>query len=172
MKNPFRWASKPFKMLVGVSRPGDPSGNGPNPNPVPIRQTHTMGVGQMGRKRFQAGMEAGGKTAGTSTITVSSNDFNTGRALLILGDYRFESTVDFAVGGSANATAGNIANLINTLPGYTAGAVGPVVTVSWSGLGEVEFRAEHHGSIQNFTLAPTNDLLTQATPSPGAPTVG
>ena len=109
--------------------------------------------------------------AASGTLTVISNDF-TDAAVVYLGPYTITSNVDFTPGGNVNATATAIAGAINGLEGFTASALGAVVTVSGPfGLvgGDQVFRALFEGAFINYTLSPTNGYLSGAEPYIGPP---
>jgi hypothetical protein len=107
----------------------------------------------------------------TGTLTVADNDFTTGRTEIVLGEYRLQDTIDYAVGADEDATATNIAAAISTLPGWSALAVLHVVSITYaqSAVG-VEFRAASYGTVTNFTpLVPATGYLTLGNPTIGPP---
>lgn len=100
-------------------------------------------------------------TAASGTITIANNTFDAGDYVSING-VQFEETVDFTVGGSAAATAANLATAINNsihpdiYDQVTASDLGAVVTVtavkkglSGNSIALVEFDQ----STDNFTLS-------------------
>lgn len=97
-------------------------------------------------------------------ITVASNNF-TSRAVLYLHTYKLISGLDWVVGGGINDSATNLAAAINTLDGFSATAVGAVITVlgpkGAAGFG-IPFRSSYDGAIVNFTFS-TENYLTHAT---------
>ena len=108
----------------------------------------------------------------TADVTVDDNDFSTGVALLILGDFELASNVDYAIGGSTTLTAVNIAAAITGLPGFSATNVGAVITIEFSTgpASEVEFRVSHRGTVTNFTpLDPTTGFMDNGAPAVSAP---
>lgn len=158
-----------FTMLVG-SRPycSDPAWNGHTP-PTP-RSTVALGQITTGGAATNACVTATSPPVGRSgTLTVADNDFTTGWAEVILGDYRLISVLDFAVGVAAANTATNLATAISRFPGFRATALVAVVTVVYDApMGEVEFRVLHRGTKTNFTsLSPNTGFL-----GGGDPTVG
>ena len=100
-------------------------------------------------------------------FTVADNDFTTGRAVLVLGNYRLISNIDFIPGGAVGATATAIAAVISRLPGYEATALGAVVTVNYT-MGpadEIEFQADHYGTVVNFTpFVPATEEMATGSP--------
>lgn len=164
-----RWVSQPFTVVVGTVLSGDPSRNGPNPNATLLRKTHRFGWVRTKEGYAPAGISPGARTAGSSTLVVEDNDFSTGYVTLILGQHRLQSVHDFAIGVDADATAANIAASINRLGGYTASSVAEEVTILSSAIGEVDFRVESTGTIENFSLTPSTGLLASASPSLGGP---
>jgi hypothetical protein len=104
-------------------------------------------------------------------ITVADNDFSTGLAELVLGEYRLLAQLDFAIGALPANTATNVAAAISALPGWTATAALDVVEVTRE-LGpadEVDFQALHHGTKVNFTLVPSTGTLGGGNPVIGSP---
>lgn len=102
----------------------------------------------------------------TGTLTVADNDFSV-RAVIILGQFRLTSGVDFAIGGSTAATATNIAASISQLFGFTAVANASDVEIAFdASLSRVTFRTFSVGDVNNFSLVPTDGFL-----EPGAPRI-
>ena len=162
-----------FKMLIG-SKPfcTDPTWRGFT-EPA-TRRTVTCGpvIGSDGAGIISNPTSVPGVPQGvTGSFTVADNDFSTGWVVLILGDYRLISYVDFQIGGNVGATALLIANAISTFAGFSATALGPVVTVVYGDpLSKVEFRALHRGTKTNFTtFSPDNGFLGGGSPVLGAP---
>lgn len=150
-----------FKMVVGKSA-------------FSSRSTHTMGVVGVGGTTRNAGVVATTPPVGRSgSFTVADNDFSTGWVELFLGDYRLLSGVEYAIGLNVNATAANLAAAISAMPGFTASALGAVVTVVFNDpMGEIDFRAVHRGSHTNFTtFTPSTGYLGGGDPTIGAPVI-
>jgi len=87
-------------------------------------------------------------------VTVASDVFVGQSASLFVGPFELVSNRDFVTGGGAAATALNIAAAIDSLPGYSAVAVGAAVTVEGPlGQMELKFSAAYRGGELNFTFA-------------------
>ena len=163
-----------FTQLLGTHEFGaDPSHNNPffqaPPGRGAVLQGNVLDEQGLG---LNAALEEAAYTGQTATITVANNDFTTGRALLYLGDLVIISGLHFLQGAGVNNTATNLAAFINGIPGWTAPAPGAaVVTVTYGGppTDDVRFEAEYHGTITNYTLAPTTRFLTNGTPALVAP---
>jgi hypothetical protein len=84
-------------------------------------------------------------------VEVISDVFSGQSASLFVGPYELVSNRDFVTGGGLVATALNISNAINNLPGYSAVPAGAVVTVTGPG-GQIALRfdAEYRGGERNF----------------------
>ena len=107
------------------------------------------------------------------TVTVVDNDF-TAPSSLMLSEFELTSGEDFTVGGAVGATATNLALAISALPGFTATALGPVITiVGPPGLdgNDVNFEALYAGAVANFTLNPLDGSLASAEPFIGPPDI-
>jgi len=101
-------------------------------------------------------------------FTVANNNFGTGRAVLVIGNYRLISNIDFIPGGGAPATAAAIAVAIGRLPGFAAIPAGADVLVGYQSgpADEISFRAEHYGTVINFDpFVPANELLAAGSPN-------
>jgi hypothetical protein len=95
----------------------------------------------------------GGTPPPRGTVTVASDTFAGTSASLFLGQFELVSGRDFATGGGVAVTATNLAAAINALPGYSAGAVGAVVTVNGpQGQDGLRFDATYRGGDLNFTF--------------------
>jgi len=152
-----------FTMLVGtLSHPSDPSAN---IDPKVIK-AHGWTTQQL--KEHPAG---GGLTGGIvpdapkptlqGVITVDDNDFSTGQAQVTVGERTIVAGLDYLVGGSVDATATNLAAVLDAIPGISAAAVGPDVTVDVPYMiGQVDFLTFHLGTITNFLLSPTTGSLS------------
>lgn len=163
-----------FTQLVGSRATGyDPSLN-MTKDTLRVSATFTSvskdgGVNQNAR---MVTTPAGTVASQTGTFTVASNDFSGGRVELVLGDYRIINSVEYQLGGTVAATATNIAAAISLLSGFQAVAVDAVVTVTYGGgpADEVEFRAVHYGTVDNFTpFNPATGLMGGGSPAIGAP---
>lgn len=86
-------------------------------------------------------------------VTVASDTFVGQSASLFVGPFELVSNRDFVTGAGAATTAANIGTAIDSLPGYSAVVVGPVVTVEGP-LGQVglRFDAAYRGGALNFTF--------------------
>lgn len=184
-------AQPKFRMLVAnIDGAGDPSRGR---NPSKLRQAFEVqnfvevagqGPDTKIRARAAPGLSSarGLRTYTTDpafpapsgcTITVVDNTF-TYAAKLYLGPYVLVSGVDYTVGGAVGATATNLAAAIDALPGFSASAVGAVITVTGP-LGEVgnelRFSAVYSGSVQNLTLSPTTGFMANGEPFLGPPLI-
>lgn len=160
-----------FRMLIG-SRPycSDPAWDG-HVLPTP-RQTVTLGQVTQGGLTINAMVTPTSPPVGMSgTLTVANNDFSTGSTEILLGDYCLINGVEYQVGALVANTATNIAAAINSMAGFSASALGAVVTiVSNETMGEIDFRVRHGGTITNFTpLAPNTGYLGGGDPAIGPP---
>ena len=156
-----------FRMLLGVQTPAD----GLNPT-TKIRSTYRSQTGRLGRKVFSTLLQPAAVTA--STILIDDDDFTTGQATLLIGDYTVTAWVDFIPAALLADTTDALAVAINRLPGITATSDGvDTVTVTfYPPIGEVRFDARYGGTIQNYVLAPDTGLLQQGSPRAGPPTLG
>jgi hypothetical protein len=168
-----------FTVLVGHHAYGsDPSHNNPiyQAPPVLRRAVTFQAIDTNGNGAVHAthvnGLLAGAKAPKTADFTVADNDFTTGPVILTLGKYTLTSMVDYAIAGSAALTAIEIAAAIDALPGFTASAVGVIVSVLY-GLApadEVDFSVLHLGTIANFTLlTPDSGVMGNGAPAITAP---
>lgn len=117
-------------------------------------QGGSMVVAQTGLGLIDA-YAAGAPTRPTGTVTVANNTFSGDSALLRVGQYTIVSNIHFAPGGGVNATATALAAAISLLPGYSALAVGAVVTIQGpaGALGDaLQLSAEYQGGAKNYTL--------------------
>ena len=146
----------PFRMLTW----NYPYGYDPSimPRPLPLRQNVTNGViwDSKGAKCING--RVGSTTTpvilpSSATITVASNNFATGRVVLLLGNYELVSYLDFQPGGTVGLTATAIAAAISLLPGFSAIAVGAVITINYDSgpMDQIEIRAVHYGQTVNLT---------------------
>lgn len=123
---------------------------------------HNIGPGFMDRQGYGAINRNVETTTGTlaraeASFTVNDNDFS-GGAELVIGEYQLVAGIDFAIGGSTDATASNIADAIDNLPGYDGTAVGSDVTVDGrkGAQGNADqFEAKFYGAVDNFTSVVT-----------------
>lgn len=89
----------------------------------------------------------------TGDVEVTSDTFAGNSASLFLGPYELVSGRDFATGAGAATTASNLADAIDALPGFSASAVGAVVTVNGpQGQQGLRFEAAYRGGTVNFTF--------------------
>ena len=161
-----------FTALCPVYPHGtDPTIPGVAGSPLPIRRTVQSGnISSEGGKAIVGRMDNGAglaPTPATGSFTVANNNFATGRAVLVMGDYRLISNIDYIPGAGVNATATSVAAAINRLPGFDAVAVAAEVQVTWAEgpVDEVDFRAIHQGTVVNFTpFAPATGFLLVGRP--------
>lgn len=164
-----------FKMLVGMYPHGtDPSRAGGVP--LKLRDTFTVGPvmrENAGNINSRNVLDVTGYFSARGVITLADNDFSTGAAEVILGDYHLLAGLDFAISAVLNTTAANLATAINRLPEFGAGAVGPDIFMAYYGgtNDQVTFKAYHYGTITNFTFNPPEpyDRFAQGSPGLGAP---
>lgn len=166
-------APTPFEILVGTY----PHETEPDLSP-PLQPAHTRTavlygpVHTDGNAKIQNGLMALNPPAVTifpalGTFTVADNNFTTGRAVLVLGEFRLISNIDFIPGGGAAATATAIAAAISRLTGYAAVPVGANVIVSYGSgpADQIDFKAEHYGTHTNFTtFVPADGILAFGSP--------
>jgi len=164
-------APTPFRVLVGTY----PHHTEPDRSP-PLQPAHTRTavlygpIHKDGYAQIQNGLINTNPVApftpypAVGQFTVADNNFTTGRAILVLGNYRLISNIDFIPGGGAAATALAIAAAIDRLPGFDALAAGINVVVGYysGSADEIDFRAEHYGTVVNFTpfIPPTGEMFT------------
>lgn len=125
----------------------------PNAPPLVQRTAHTFGTLAHGNERGVNGQvnAVAGDHRPVGEVTVASNNFGTGRAIVFLGDYEFIAGVDFLVGAAVGNTATNLAAAITALSGWDATAVGAVVTINAAPPGRIRFLVRHYGTIVNYT---------------------
>jgi len=167
-------APSPFEVLVGTY----PHHTEPDRSP-PLQPAHTRTavlygpIHTDGNAHLQNGLLARNLLVPTDifpslgTLQVANNDFTTGRAVIVLGNFRLISNIDFITGGAPALTAIAIAAAIERLPGYDAVAVGPGVVIGYTAgpADEIDFKVEHYGTITNFTpLVPADGQLAQGSP--------
>lgn len=159
---------KPFTYQVGLRRANEGT-IFQDRKPIPERTTVSIGVYSDGRKFYMASSSAStalASSTGVNTVQVDDNAF-TYPVQLRLGPYTLTSGVDFAVGADAVETAANLADAINLTHLVTANApaLSDTVTITWLGLGKVEFEAIHMGIVANLVLTPATGFLATATPT-------
>jgi hypothetical protein len=169
--NRRRWSAGGFTTLVGRRAVSyDPTAGLPKPATVATAQLGVIVTdGKITAGVLVPTSPGAAPTGCTGNFTVSSNTFTGGvDAFIQLGDYILRSNIDFIPGGSASLTATAIANAIKQFPGFTAGAVGAVVTVTWKNpMDDVEFNVLNTAN-NNFTaLSPSNGFLAKGSPVPG-----
>jgi len=168
-----RFGGPTFTMLAPKFPWGSDPSRGPIGNPPFLRHTVTAAPVRLDRGSIIGRMNADplGIALQEGEFTVANNDFSD-RAVLILGEYRLVSNIDFMAGAGVNATATNIAAAISRVRGFSATAVLAVVTVEYSDgpISEVDFRSTYFGTVINFTpFAPTNGFLETGRPAIAAP---
>jgi len=157
------YSGKPFTVLVGHG---------------PLFQTATFGQVKAGNVLSNDHMacDPAGIVSASGSFTVNDNDFTTGRAEIVLGDYTLVSNVDFYPGVGVADTADNIVTAIHgILPGFQADRLGAVVTVYYDdgSANDVDFRVVHHGEKVNFnTLSPSTGFLQLGSPRPQGMVIG
>ena len=181
-------AQKPFTMLVAHLAGGSDPSKGPSGNPVITRKTFTQQrlVAVSGRvqdsiqdgKNPGCGTQYGVMLTGDAVrssveITIASNTF-TGKTWLHLGKYQLYVGEDFLIGGGVNDTAANLADLINTLPEFTASVpAGGVFTVE--GLtgpsGNITQVSADGVDPGNFAFDPGTGIMGGAEPYIGPPLI-
>lgn len=164
-------APPPTKVLLGIlDTPSDPSSNRPA-SVVRISSASYQHVLHDVKKNFIAGrIPATVSSFPYVNITVASNTF-VGGCSIILGPYELNPSVDFAVGGNANATASNIATAIGRLPNFTASATLNVVTAVYhGGLGKIDAKINYVGHVQNFTMSTVDGYSNSDIPGVQPPT--
>lgn len=182
----------PNILVANLEGASDPS---MGHNPVKVRTGFTRQnmpevsrIGGVYTRTFEYGRTFDRRSPGTHTllgkltgdyvraavdITVADNDFSN-PATIYIGDYTFTSGVDYVVGGTVNDTATAIAAAIDGINGYTANAVGDVVTVSappGPNGNNVLADAEYTGTVQNFTFAPNTWYMAGGEPYVGPPVI-
>jgi hypothetical protein len=181
-------AQPKFKILVANLRGGSDPSRGINPtkvrqgfemqffhdianSDVRTRTDNYMDPGTTVRQGLLAYTTPPEPVGCTGTITVTDNDF-TADAMLQVGEYEVVSGVHFTPGGDVDATALNLATYIDTLPGFSAVAVGPIVTLTgpFGVFGnQLPFSVVYRGDVANFTLLPEDGFLSGGEPSFGPP---
>jgi hypothetical protein len=161
-----------FKMLAPNPVGGwDPSQAGTPTKPAkPAHRSVTLGAIMDNQGSIANGMLTGTTFAkATGAFEVLDNTFPA-PAELVLGDFRLVNTVDYVVGAAVGNTATNMAAVISKLPGYSASAIGAVVTVLCDHQADdIDFRVVHYGgvfSLGNFT---GSGYLTKGVPYVGPP---
>lgn len=189
-------AQKPFKMLVANLRQGSDPSLGSSGNPVKVRSSFTtQHFVEIPGRGFEQ-QTKGGKTPGTSTrvgkltystgvtpvaptftITVSSaaSAITELPTVIILGEYKIVSDVDFAVvAGNVNTTASNLATYIATLNGWAAVPDGANVNVEIpSGIDYNQMLLKVTGPFSgNYTISPVQGYPVKGEPYIGPPEIG
>ena len=154
----------------------DPAVQGLLGHPMPIMNTVRFGIiGGPGGKPIHGNMhtDAPGVAQVNGQFTVADNDFTTGLAVLVLGEYRVISNIDFIPGVGVNDTAIAVAAAISRLPGFSATPTAAVVAVTWDGtIDVVDFYALHYGTKVNFTpFIPASGEMAMGRPAILAPEV-
>lgn len=157
-----------FTTLHGVLTHGSDPSLGEVGNPVKHIQTvTTQALSPQGGRSFIA-LVGGAKAAQSASFVVDDNDFSTGVATLVIGNYQIVSNIDYLPGATTDLTATSLAASLDRLPGYSVSSAGSTVTVLREpALEKVEFRILHLGTVMNFiTLIPSNGFM-----DPGGPHV-
>lgn len=179
-------AQKPFTLLVATLKQGSDPSRGPSGNPQVHVQTYTQQlfpqVPGIGPRAYypgiqglttQTGVITGSRQRSSAEITVTSANF-LGPTSILLGQYTLISGEDFTVDpASAANTATAIAAIISTLPGYSATALGAVVSLEGpEGPDANRILFEVSGvSAGNLTLNPSDGSLGGAGPTFGPPLI-
>lgn len=106
----------------------------------------------------------GGTPPPTGDVEVVDDSFAGLSASVFVGPYELVSNRDFVTGGGLAATAANLAAAISELDGYSAIAIGAVVTVEGpQGQFGLRFEADYRGGAQNFdfTYVAEDGVLSQ-----------
>ena len=191
MSRKLMMAQPPFTMLVGNTAGGSNPSRGPSGNPVNVRRSFTFqhfpemmgrgprttpqsedtpGVGtRWGHVEYTTPPEP---VRATGTITVASNAF-AGPTAVRIGQFELTSGEDFLIGALASDTANNLASAIGDLPGYSASALGAVVTVDGlpGVIGNEVLFSSTGSSPNNFTFSPVNRRMAGAEPKIGPPVI-
>lgn len=163
------------KLLVGTTpRSFDPTLPGVLGSPLKDRSTVTITPVLMDGGRGVVGRltpSLAGPSDLIGTVTVADNDFTTGAAELTLGDFKLLSYIDFQPGLLDANTATVLAASVGRLPGFSASALGAVVTIRSDRCTEdqLEFEVRHYGTHTNFTLSPGLGYFTVGNPQIGPP---
>lgn len=162
-----------FTTLHGVLTHGSDPSRGESGNPVKHISTVTSQVLHHQGHRDIQGLRAGAYTPQTASFEVVDNDFSTGVATLLLGDYEIKSNLDYLPGVDAAATAAVIATAIGRIPEFTASALLAVVSITREPpMDRVEFRVLFQGTVVNFTsVTPENGWMEQGAPTVSPPTI-
>ena len=166
------------KLLVGTTpRAFDPTLPGVLGSPLKNRSTVTItpilmsgGRGVVGR--LTPVVPGVTPNAATGMITVVDNDFTTGSAEVILGDYHLLSYIDFYPDAILANTAIALAAAINRFPGFRASISAPGVVLVRGEPGDddqIVFEARYFGTKTNFALSPTSGFFTVGSPVLGPP---
>ena len=174
-----KYSSGPsFTMHAPVHPHGtDPSlSNKLQGQPAPLRQTFAFSWVRAGNGAGQIGRMTGAPAGATALITCTQANVTPGTHVIRVGGYELRPAVDFAVGGSDNALADNLAAAISALPGFSApNPAANVVTVSSTfGNGDdnrIEVR--EWGAASAFALTATDHTgyMNRGAPAPAAPLI-
>lgn len=180
-------SNQAYQLLVAnFSRPTQSSPHGADPDNLAPTKTrtgflfqHVQNLGYSARSTNGAAGPArslvtnttnaildpfGGTPPPAGSVTVSSDVFSGTSASVLIGPFELVSNRDFVTGGGVNATATNLAVAIDSLPGYSASAVGADVAVEGpAGQSAIPFRAVYRGGAANFTFSYVADdgILSQ-----------
>ena len=144
--------------------------------PAPTRQTFTFSWVNRGNGGGLVSLMQGAPAPATGAITCTQANVVPGSHVIRVGIFELRPGVDFAVGGSDNVLADNLAAAIDALPGFSAPnpAANVVAISTTSGHGD-DNRLEvvEWGAASGFTLGALNqtNVMNRGTPAPGAPLV-
>lgn len=160
----------PVKIRTGFERQNLPEvARGENPSRVLDPSTPGLGTRQGLLDHTTPPVPVGA----AGTVTVGDNNF-TRKARLYLGEFVLVSNEDYTPGGSTALTATALAAAIDALPGFAAAAVGSDVNITGPfgpNGNEVVLQAVYDGTVQNFTLSPSDGFLAGGEPTIGPPTI-
>lgn len=142
-----------FTHLVPV-RIGSRPETGYNGNQ--LRTTVRFGVAMVGDRPVHVNLSSSVPTDSVLTLLIADNDFSGGRVQITLDEqYTLTSGLDFLIGATADDTATNLSNAVNTLPGFSATAATNSVDIYTNGL-RATYLLKHMGTVENI-LADPND---------------
>lgn len=146
-------SGSPFSILVpALTGQYDSKGN-----PIKGKQKVTMQI-TLDEKGLASNclVPESQKATGIGTITVANNTFTAGTTLFI-GDSQIICGEHFVAGVDEEATATNIATVIDRIPNFSATSLVDVITVTYEGVldSTLPFYATYKGSVANFTISPS-----------------
>ncbi len=152
----FHSQGEGFRRLVANLDGGGVPDKGDAFNANVIRTGWTAGnVAEGVRRQYNATQtrNAALNPRSSAVLTVASNNFATGTAIIKIGDYELVSGVDYLVGANPNATATNISVALAAIPEASIVLAAPDVQVLWEHPGRIRLEVVHLGTITNFTLS-------------------